>query len=46
MIGQMAEEVKDAFPGYAGTVQAGVCRPFAPDVNRGGGAGLASRVSG
>ena len=32
VLGRVAEEVKDAFPGYAGTVQAGVCRPFAPDV--------------
>ena len=32
VLGRVAEEVKNAFPGYTGKVQAGVCRPFAPDV--------------
>jgi hypothetical protein len=31
-IGRMADEVKNALPGYTGNVQTGICRPLAPDV--------------
>jgi hypothetical protein len=32
VLGGVAEDVKSVFPGYTGIVHAGVCRPYAPDV--------------